>query len=88
MSLSGLQKKGRKTRGNPADPQTTETKRKRRTGIFLPHISDKRCKRKELPEFIAPHRPPDALETDLMSIPPSYTTTPNLITSYSYVTSS
>ncbi|KAG7216455.1 hypothetical protein INR49_001941 [Caranx melampygus] len=67
-SLSGPQKKDSKTRGNPADPQTTETKRRTRTGIFLPHVSDERFKRKELPEFIAPYRPPDALETDLMFI--------------------
>ncbi|XP_044064114.1 uncharacterized protein si:dkey-30e9.6 [Siniperca chuatsi] len=65
-SLSVPQKKVRKTHSNLAVPQSSETKR--RTGIFLPKLLHERYQSEDPPKFITSHRPPDALESELMFV--------------------
>lgn len=65
-SLSAPQKTERKTHSNLAVPQPRETKRK--TGIFLPKVLHESYQREDPPKFITSHRPPDALESELMFV--------------------
>ncbi|XP_076006330.1 putative uncharacterized protein C7orf78 homolog [Genypterus blacodes] len=61
------EKKKKKNTGQESSlPKLSETKW--RTLIFLPRLSHE-CERKtEPPAFIAPHRPPDALQSELMFV--------------------
>ncbi|KAL7393798.1 hypothetical protein ABVT39_016088 [Epinephelus coioides] len=65
-SLSVPQKKERKTHSNLSLPELSE--RKRSAGIFLPNVLHESFQKKDPPKFITLHRPPDALESELMFV--------------------
>ncbi|CAI5661853.1 putative uncharacterized protein C7orf78 homolog [Oreochromis niloticus] len=65
-SLSASEIRERKKNIKIVAPQPKEMKRRYRT--FLPNSLSSSPKRKEPPKFIASHKPPDALETELMFV--------------------
>ncbi|KAM3613863.1 uncharacterized protein V6R79_006107 [Siganus canaliculatus] len=61
-SLEPPQKKGRRTHSNKVAPRGGDSK------IFLPRVLPERRQRKDAPDFITSHRPPDAVEAEMMFV--------------------